>query len=86
MADRCVEFVNLPLSSEEEEWLEDYLLEGEGRALKKGKDMMMMRKIGISSFTESLDLKGINHRSIGGLDWKTISEAVKGGLGPRVSA
>jgi hypothetical protein len=86
IADRCVEFVNLPLTPEEEGWLEEYLLQGEGRALKKGKDMMMMRKIGTGSFTESLALKGVNHRPIGGLDWRIISEAVEDGLGPRLSA
>jgi hypothetical protein len=86
IADRCVELVNLPLSTEEDEWLEDYLLQGEGRALKKGKDMMMMRKIGTGNFAESLALKGINSRAIGGLDWKTLSEAVEDGLGPRLGA
>lgn len=85
VADRCVELVNLPLSKEEDIWLEEYLLQGEGRGLKKGKDLVMMRKIGTGNFTESLALKGISSRVIGGLDWKVILEGVEDGLGPRSS-
>lgn len=84
IADRCVELVNLPFSTEEEAWFEDYLLRGDGRALKKGKDTLMMRKIGIGSFTESLSLKGIHNRTIAGLDWSTLSKTVEDGLGPRL--
>jgi hypothetical protein len=43
-----------------------------------------MRKIGTGKFTESLSLKGINNRSIGGLDWGTLSEGVQKGFGPRL--
>lgn len=84
IADRCVELVNLPFSMEEEGWFEDYLLRGDGRALKKGKDTLMMRKIGTGSFTESLSLKGIHNRPIAGLDWGSLSGAVEDGLGPRL--
>lgn len=84
IADRSVELVNLPFTQEEEEWFEEYLLRGEGRSLKKGKDTLMIRKIGTGHFTESLSLKGINTRSFGGLDWNTLSEGVEGGLGTRL--
>lgn len=85
VADRCVELVNLPLSKEEDSWLEEYLLQGEGRGLKKGKDLVMMRKIGTGNFIESLALKGSGSRAIGGLDWKVLLEAVEDGLGSRAS-
>lgn len=84
VADRSVELVNLPFSPEEDAWFEEYLLHGDGRALKKSKDTLMMRKIGTGSFTESRALKGITKSPIGGLDWGTISKAVGNGLGPRL--
>jgi len=83
-ANRSVELVNLPFTEKEEEWLEHYLLDGEGRSLKKGKDVLMMRKIGTGNFNDSLSLKGVQNRPIGGLDWGTISGAVEDGLGPRL--
>lgn len=84
IADRSVELVNLPLSPEEEAWFEDYLLRGEGRAIRKARDTVMMRRIGTGKFSETLSLKGIGSRSIGGLDWERLSAAVKEGLGPRI--
>ncbi len=84
IAERSVELVNLPFTQEEEEWFEDYILRGDGRALKKGRDTLMMRKIGTGNFTESLSLKGTHNRNIGGLDWTTLSNAVEDGLGPRL--
>ncbi|KAF8857095.1 hypothetical protein BDZ45DRAFT_675034 [Acephala macrosclerotiorum] len=84
IAARSVELVNLPFTKEEEEWFEDYLLRGDGRALKKGRDTLMMRKIGTGNFAESLSLKGTHNRSIGGLDWNMLSNAVEDGLGPRL--
>lgn len=84
VADRSVELVNLPLTKEEDAWFEDYLLRGDGRALKRSKDTLMMRKIGTGNFTDSLSMRNVNTRAIGGLDWGTLSEAIQDGLGPRV--
>ncbi|PQE13350.1 ELYS-like domain protein [Rutstroemia sp. NJR-2017a BVV2] len=84
IADRSVELVNLPFTQEEEAWFEDYLLRGEGRAIRKGRDTVMMRRIGMGKFSETLSLKGIGGRSVGGLDWDRLSAAVKEGLGPRI--
>lgn len=86
MADRCVELINLPLTKQEEEWFEDYLLQGEGRGLKKALDTVMMRKIGTGNFAESLDLKGFSKNNIAGLDWGVLSDAVEDGLGPRATS
>lgn len=84
IADRSVELVNLPFTSEEEGWFEEYLLNGEGRTIRKSKDTLMMRKIGTGRFRESLALKGINTRPIRGMDWGTLSDAIEDGLGPRL--
>ncbi|TVY75870.1 Protein ELYS [Lachnellula suecica] len=84
IADRSVELVNLPLTQEEEAWFQEYLLHGDGRGLSKSKDTLMMRKIGTGKFTESLSVK-VGNRTVGGLDWRSLSEAIKDGLGPRSS-
>lgn len=86
IADRSVELVNLPFTGEEELWFREYLLHGEGRSIRNAKDTLMMRCIGTGNFTESLSLDGMNARSIGGLDWATLSGAVQDGLGPRMHA
>ena len=59
-------------------------MNGEGRSIRKSKDTLMMRRIGTSNFANSLDLKGINARPIGGLDWAILSDGVEDGLGPRL--
>ena len=82
-ADRSVELVGLPFNRQEEAWFEDYLLRGEGIALKKGKDTLMIRKLGTGNFTESMPPRGIHHHVIGGLEWGSLSGAVKEGLGSR---
>ena len=83
MSDRCVELVGLALSKQEEEWMEDYLLRGEGMQLKRGRDMVMMRRIGTGNFKESLELKGIQRGHGEALNWGTLSGAVKHGLRAR---
>ena len=84
IGDRSLELVNLPLSSEEDAWLEDYLLHGDGRNLKKGKDTLMMRKIGMGNFADSLSMRGVNKNTIAQLDWTKLLEGIKHGLGPRL--
>jgi len=84
IAARSVELVSLPFTAEEEVWFEEHLLHGEGRAIRKAKDTVMMRRIGTSKFTESLAMQGLTSRAIGGLDWEQLSGAVQQGLGPRL--
>ncbi|KAH8661468.1 nuclear pore complex assembly-domain-containing protein [Tricladium varicosporioides] len=85
IADRSVELVNLPFTEEEERWFEEYLLNGEGRGLKKARDTVMIRRIGTGRFEESLALrKGVSGRAVNGLDWSSLVGAVQDGLGPRV--
>lgn len=86
LAERCVELVNLPFSQEEESWFEDYILRGDGGTLPKGKDTLMMRRMGTGNFKESLALKSLNSRTVGGLDWNILTSALEDGLGPRVRA
>lgn len=84
IADRSVELINLPFAEEEESWFEEYIQHGEGRSIRKAKDTLIMRRIGTGKFAESLSVKQMNGRSMGGLDWHTITKAVHDGLGPQV--
>lgn len=86
IADRSIELVNLPLTQEEDQWFEEYLTQGEGRSIRKAQDTLMIRRIGTGKFTESVSAGQINGRAMSGLDWHTISEAIKDGLGPRSQA
>ncbi|KAG0647174.1 elys transcription factor [Hyphodiscus hymeniophilus] len=85
IVDRSVELVNLPFTVEEDKWFEEYLTNGEGRKLRKAPDTLLIRKIATGRFTESLAVKGINVRAIGGMDWNTLSDAVQSGMGPRLN-
>jgi hypothetical protein len=85
IADRSIELVNLPLTQEEEAWFNEYFLHGEGRSIRRAKDTVMMRRIGTGNFIGSLSLEGLNARPIGGLDWATLTGAVRDGLGPRLN-
>jgi hypothetical protein len=84
IADRSVQLVNLPMSMEEEEWFEDYLLHGDGTRLKKAKDTVLFRRMATGKFTESLAVKPSNPRSVSGLDWGSLARGVESGLGPRL--
>ena len=84
IADRAVELVNLPFTKEEESWFKDYLQHGEGRSIKRAKDTLMMRRIGAGNFSEYLATRHMNGRSVGGLDWGILLEAVENGMGPRL--
>ena len=83
IADRSVELVNLPMTAEEEGWFEEYLIRGDGRALKRAKDTITMRKIGTGRFKEGLETKTASGRNIAGLDWGNLTAGVEAGLGPR---
>ncbi|KAL5387476.1 hypothetical protein PMIN02_008136 [Paraphaeosphaeria minitans] len=81
--EKAVELVGLPFSPEEEEWIEKSLTEGKGRTLKGAEDTVLMRKIAtgrLHSFVAGKSKQGKAHH---GVDWKTLKDGVKKGLGPR---
>lgn len=84
IADQATELVSLPFTREEESWFEDYLLQNEGRSMRKAKDALIMRRLGTGKFEEVLALRDVNSRTVDGLDWTNLSLAVEEGLGPRV--
>lgn len=82
-AEVAVQFVNLPLTAEEEEWFEEYLVHGDGHDLKHANDTLKMRRIGTGNFEGSLAIRKPT-KAIDGLDWNKLSGAVKSGLGSRL--
>ncbi|POS83828.1 hypothetical protein EPUL_002757 [Erysiphe pulchra] len=90
IADRCIELINLPLTPQEEKWFEEYLLLGDGKTLSGAKDILMMRSVGTGKFKEFLSLEFLSLKNskkeiVNGMNWNLISNAVRTGLGPRLS-
>lgn len=83
-AEAAVQLVNLPFTAEEEEWFEEYLLQGDGHTLKHANDALMMRRIGTGNFAGSLSVKHRITKNIDGLDWAKLSQALKDGMGSRL--
>ncbi|KAF2086285.1 hypothetical protein K490DRAFT_44601 [Saccharata proteae CBS 121410] len=83
-ADRSVELVDLPLTGEEEGWMEEFLLNGSGKGLNGARDTVMMRRIATGRYTEALEvgqrLTGLRHT---GVNWKDVQDKLQKGLGPR---
>lgn len=86
IADRATELIGLPLDVEEDRWFEDYLLNGEGTGLKKGKDTVLMRRIATGKFQEAVVMKGLHSKRIGGLEWNTLVGGVEKGMKTRLDA
>jgi hypothetical protein len=83
-AERGRQLVQLPFSSEEEDWFEEYLLVKEGKSIHGAKDAVMVRKISMGKFQEALDIgKHLKGRSFDNASWDLIKDAIKEGLGPR---
>ncbi|KOS17469.1 Uncharacterized protein ESCO_002784 [Escovopsis weberi] len=68
------ELAFLPLEKAEEEWLEEYLLSGEGRNLRKGKDTLLVRKLVSDQFGDIRNLKASGQ-------WGPVLEGIKAGIG-----
>ena len=84
-AARSAELINLPFDLTEEQWFEEYLGIGGGKQLAKAKETIMMRRIGTGRFAEARSMDQMSTRSISGLNWGMMQEALKDGLGPRAN-
>lgn len=84
IADRATELVGLPFDAEEEQWFEEYLLNGAGAGLRRAKDTVMMRRIATGKFQEAVDMKGVQGKSIAGLDWTSLIGGVEKGMKTRL--
>ncbi|KAF5567992.1 nuclear pore complex assembly [Fusarium napiforme] len=73
LSERASQLTFLPFDKSEEAWFEEYLLHGNGKAHKKAKDTLVMRKIACDQFS---DVTKIRH----GGQWSGILEGIKGGI------
>lgn len=67
------ELVFLPLDATEDGWLEEYLTAGEGRTLKRAKDMLLVRRIACDKFDELGRYKASGQ-------WAAVLEGIKNGI------
>jgi len=85
-AGRCVELVDLPLTVDEEELLEQYLLKGEGRNLPGAKETLGMRLIVMGRVKEAREImRDVTDggKDKAGLNWQSVMEGLTRGMGER---
>jgi hypothetical protein len=81
--DRAMEFVGLPLSEEEEAFVETFLTEGKGRNFQGAKDTLLMRRIATGRLADVASEVATRGRRHDGVTWEVLKDGVKRGLGPR---
>ncbi|KAL1595601.1 hypothetical protein SLS59_008239 [Nothophoma quercina] len=81
--DKAMELVSLPFSEDEEEFVEKYLTEGKGRGFRNAEDTVMIRRIAMGKLTKVADDQGIRGRKVDGVNWDSLKNGIKRGLGPR---
>ena len=81
--DKAMELVSLPFSEDEEEFVEKYLTEGKGRGFRNAEDTVMIRRIAMGKLTKVADDQGIRGSKVDGVNWDSLKNGVKRGLGPR---
>lgn len=81
--EKAVELVGLPLSEQEDEWLERFLTEGKGRTLKGAEDTVLMRRIATGRLQSFASAKIMSGKAHAGMDWMRLQSGVRKGLGPR---
>lgn len=81
-SEKALALLTLPMSDEEEEWFEEYLLTGKGRTLKGAKDSVMMRRMATGkSLGGSLELESLSGRKIEGINWQDLRQTLGGNAG-----
>ena len=84
-SDNAVELISLPFDETEEQWFEDFLLNGKGRAFHAAKDTIMMRRIACGKTSEAFETPGLAGRKVDGVNWDSLKESIQKGAGPRVA-
>jgi hypothetical protein len=70
--------VGLCLNKDEDEWLEEYLLEGEGSRLHGAKDTLLVRRMATRPDAGTKELVGnIKERAIDGITWTSLAHGVR---------
>ncbi|KAH7378683.1 nuclear pore complex assembly-domain-containing protein [Pyrenochaeta sp. MPI-SDFR-AT-0127] len=81
--EKAVEFVGLPFTEDEEDYIEKFLTEGRGRVFQGAQDTVMMRRIATGRLTAVAGEAGARGRRVDGVNWEMLKDGVKKGLGPR---
>ena len=78
---RSVELINLPFTTAEEAWFEEYLSKGKGRTLSGAKETVTMRKLATARYEDALaSWKGPGGRKIDGINWETLKYGLADGM------
>lgn len=72
-ASQAGEFLFFPFDTIEDAWLEQYLSSGDGRSLKKAKDMLLVRRIACDKFAEVGKYRANSQ-------WAAVLDGIRGGL------
>jgi hypothetical protein len=81
--EKAIEFVGLPFSDEEEEFVEKFLTEGRGRTYRGAQDTLLMRRIAMGRLADVAGENGTRGRTHDSVNWGTLKDGIKRGLGPR---
>ncbi|KAI9800241.1 MAG: hypothetical protein M1825_004225 [Sarcosagium campestre] len=79
---KCAELINQPFTAEEEAWLDDFLLQGEGKILSGAKDTLMTRWVGTGKYQKAIaEGAGVSGRRVDGVSWDVLQHGLRDGLG-----
>ncbi|KAL5120329.1 hypothetical protein ACEQ8H_001619 [Pleosporales sp. CAS-2024a] len=81
--EKAMEFVSLPFSTDEEDFIEKFLTEGKGRTYQGAQDTVLMRRIATGKLVEVANDKNTRGRRLEGVNWEQLKDSVRQGLGPR---
>lgn len=86
-AQRTEELIDLPLTEEEEQWFEEFLLEGKGRSLHASRDTVMARRLATGKYPDAVDVgKQLSGRRFNDVTWDGVKDILSAGLGSRADA
>lgn len=80
---KAIEFVSLPFTQEEDEYIERFLTEGKGRIFLGAHDTVLMRRIAMGRLADVAAEQDTRSRKHDGLTWELLKDGVRKGLGPR---
>jgi hypothetical protein len=81
--DKAMELVGLPLTEEEEGWLESYLTEGNGRNFRNAMDTVLVRRLATGKLSEVTGETRFKAKTVEGVNWDMLRDGVERGVGPR---
>jgi hypothetical protein len=81
--EKAMEFVSLPFSEVEEEFIEKFLTEGKGRTYQGAQDTVLMRKVAMGKLVDVANDNSTRGRRHDGVTWDLLKDGVSQGLGPR---